>query len=93
MRYFVRTKGQDAFVESETLKEAFVRFVEETPLELLGAILIAHTEYFPQDNVPADAIAIRTTIPLVEAGIWTREQAQAFDEAFKRGLQGRHWRQ
>jgi len=81
-RYFIRTKDQEGFVEAENLQDAFVQFVKETPLELLGAILIGHTEYFPTDNIPEDARAIRVTIPLVKASIWTEEEAKNFNEAF-----------
>jgi len=81
-RFFIRTKEQEAFVEAGNLKVAFVEFVNQTPLELLGAILIGHTEYFPKNVIPGDAIAIRTTIPLVKAGIWSEEQAKDFNEAF-----------
>lgn len=83
-RFFIRTKDQEGFVESEDLQSAFVQFVKETPLELLGAILIGHTEYFPagENSIPEDARAIRVTIPLVKAGIWTEEQAKDFNESF-----------
>ncbi len=81
-RFFIRTKDQEAFVEAENLQDAFVQFVKETPLELLGTILIGHTEYFIKDNIPEEARAIRVTIPLVKAGIWTEEEAKNFNEAF-----------
>jgi len=82
MRFFIRTKNQEGFVEAENLQDAFVQFVKETPLELLGVILIGHTEYFIGNNIPAEARAIRVTIPLVKAGIWTEEEAKNFNEAF-----------
>lgn len=82
MRWFIRTKDQEAFVEAETLPNAFVKFVQETPLELLGVILIGHTEYFIGDNIPEEARATRVTIPLVKAGIWTEEEAKDFNETF-----------
>jgi len=82
MRFFIRTKDQEGFIEAENLQDAFVHFVRETPLELLGAILIGHTEYFIRDNIPPEARAIRVTIPLVKAGIWTEEEAKDFNEAF-----------
>ena len=80
-RFFIRTKDQEAFVESETLQEAFVAFVKQTPLDKLGTILIGHIEYFIHGEIPDESIAIRVSIPLVEAGIWTEEQAKDFNEA------------
>lgn len=84
MRFFIRTKNQEGFVEAENLQDAFVHFVKETPIELLGTILIGHTEYFPtgKNSIPEAARAIRVTIPLVKAGIWTEEEAEDFNEAF-----------
>lgn len=82
MKFFIRTKDQEGFVESENLQDAFDKFVEETPLEKLGAILIGHTEYFMGDNIPSEARAIRTTIPLVRIGKWSEEEAKDFNEAF-----------
>ena len=81
-RYFIKTKDQEAFVEAENLQDAFVQFVKETPIELLGAILIGHTEYFIGDDIPGEACAIRVTIPLVKAGIWTEDEAKDFNESF-----------
>ena len=81
-RFFIRTKDQEGFVEADNLQDAFVEFVKQTPLELLGAILIGHTEYFTRNGIPGEAVAIRTTIPLVKAGIWSEEQAKDFNESF-----------
>lgn len=81
-RYFIRTKDQEAFVEAENLQDAFDKFVQETPLEKLGAVLIGHTEYFISDNIPGEARAIRATIPLVRVGIWSDEEAKDFNEGF-----------
>ena len=80
--FFIRTKDQEAFVETENLQDAFDKFIQETPLDKLGAILIAHTEYFMMDNILGEAVAIRTTIPLVRLGIWSEEEAKDFNEAF-----------
>lgn len=80
MRFFIRTKDQEAFVEGKDLKQAFVEFVKQTPLEQLGVILLGHTEYFPSNHIPEDTIGIRVSIPLVEAGIWTEEEAKDFNE-------------
>lgn len=82
MRFFIRTRSQEGFVEAETLSDAFVKFVQETPLELLGVILIGHTEYFLGKDIPEEARATRVTIPLVKAGIWMEEEAKDFNEAF-----------
>ena len=82
MRFFIRTKDQEGFVEAENLQDAFVQFVKETPIELLGAILIGHTDYFLKDSIPEEARAIRATIPLVKAGIWTEGKAKDFNETF-----------
>lgn len=80
MRFFIRTKDQEAFVEANNSQDAFVIFVKETPIELLGLILIGHTEYFPKGNVPEEAKATRASIPLVKAGIWSEEEAKDFNE-------------
>ena len=82
VRFFIRTKDQEAFVEADNLQDAFDKFVEETPLEKLGAILIGHTEYFLTDNIPGEARAIRVTIPLVRMGKWSEEEAKDFNESF-----------
>jgi len=79
-RFFIRTKEQEAFVEADTLQDAYVIFVKETPIELLGLILIGYTEYFPRSNIPADAKPTRVSIPLVKAGIWSEEEAKDFNE-------------
>ncbi len=82
MRYFIRAMDQEGYVEASSLDEAFIKFVEETPLPKLGAMLIGHTEWFATGdvNIPDGAIGIRTTIPLVNAGIWTEEQAMDFNQ-------------
>ena len=82
MGYFIRTKDQEAFVEADSLQDAFDKLIEETPLEKLGTILIGHTEYFLRDNIPEEARAIRVTIPLVRTGKWTKEEAKDFNESF-----------
>lgn len=79
-QFFIRTKNQEAFVQASSMGEAFVHFVKETAINDLGAILIGHTEYFPRNQVPSEAIGIRVTIPLVLAGIWTKEQAEDLNE-------------
>ena len=80
--FFIRTKNQEAIVEADTLQEAFVIFVQQTPFELLGMILIGHNEYFPQDSIPGGAKATRTTIPLVKANIISEEEAKDINEKF-----------
>lgn len=80
-RFFIRAKGQEAFIEAETLSDTYVTFVKETPIEALGLILLGHTEYFPKNQIPADARPTRVTIPLVKAGIWTEEEAKDFNES------------
>lgn len=78
--FFIRTKDQEGFIEAVSLKEAFVVFVKQTPLEQLGLILIGHSEFFVNGELPDESIAVRVTIPLVEAGIWTEEKAKDFNE-------------
>ena len=80
MRFFIRTKEQEGFVEAETLQDAFVLFVEQTPISQLGLLLLGHTEYFPYGVVPGESVGCRVTIPLVKAGIWSEEQAKDFNE-------------
>lgn len=80
-RFFIKAKGQEAFVDAPSLQEAFVAFVRQTPLDQLGAILIGHSEYFILDAIPEESIATRVTIPLVKASIWTEEEAKDFNEA------------
>lgn len=80
MNWFVRGKEAEGYVECESLQDAFVEFVKDQPIESLGLIIFGHKEYFPKDNIPPEAIATRTTIPLVKAGIWTETQAMDFNE-------------
>ena len=80
MNWFIRGKDFEGFVDSPTLKEAFVAVVKAQPLSTLGLVLIGSSDYFLSGTVPPEAIAIRVLIPLVEAGIWTEEQAKDFNE-------------
>lgn len=80
MRWFIRGKGSEGYAEADNIQDAFVEYVRDNPVESLGLIIFGHTEYFPKDNVPEEAVATRTTIPLVKAGIWTEEEAKDFNE-------------
>ena len=82
MRYFIRAKGKEGYIEANTLENAFIEFVKRVDLEDLGMIIYGHTEYFPSANMPEDTIPIRVTLPLVKAGIFTEEEAMDCNEAF-----------
>lgn len=80
MKWFIRGKDTEGFIECDDLNDAFVEYVKEMPLEFLGLILLGHSEYFPKDFIPPEAKAVRTTIPLVKAGILTEDEAMDINE-------------
>lgn len=80
MKWFIRGKEAEGFVEAKTIHDAFDEFVRSEPEETLGLLLLGSHEYFLKDNLPESVIGIRTTIPLVRTGKWSEEQAMDFNE-------------
>jgi hypothetical protein len=81
MRWFIRAKSAEGFVEADTRKEAFTTFVKENPIASLGLVIVSNEKYFLSlSELPETAVSVRTTKALVDAGIWTEDEAMDFNE-------------